>query len=192
MKRRSFLTRSSTALGGSWIAMSLPVILSTAGVACKAREEEHAFKILTATEATELEAIAAQIIPSDDSPGATETGVIYFMDAAIATRPDVIEPMRKGLAELLAAVYANHNNESFAGLESAQQIEVLKGIENTRFFGTVRFLTLAGMFSNPSYGGNRDEIGWKLIGFEAPHPSLPPFGYYDADYVAKGESSWET
>jgi hypothetical protein len=42
------------------------------------------------------------------------------------------------------------------------------------------------MFSNPSYGGNRDEVGWKLIGFEAPHPWQPPFGYYDADYAEKG------
>jgi hypothetical protein len=28
-------------------------------------------------------------------------------------------------------------------------------------------------------GGNRDEVGWKLIGFEDKFHFEPPFGYYD-------------
>lgn len=186
MKRRSFLARSSAALGGSWVAMSLPAIVATAGVACKAREEGHRFKFLTADEAAEFEAIAAQIIPSGDSPGAVEAGVIYFMDAAVGSRPEALKLLRQGLAELQADIRKRYSTETFADLDDLQQIESLQGIEKTSFFGTLRFLTLAGMFSNPSYGGNRDEIGWKLIGFEAPHPTEPPFGYYDADYTEKG------
>lgn len=174
-------------MGGSWIAMSLPAILATAGVACKAREDGLAFKFLTAGEATEFEAIAAQIIPSGDSPGAREAGVIYFMDAAIGSRPDALEPLRLGLAELQAEIQKGYNTETFASLENNQQIETLQDIEDKPFFGTMRFLTLAGMFSNPSYGGNRDEVGWKLIGFKAPHPTKPPFGYYDADYASRGK-----
>jgi hypothetical protein len=38
------------------------------------------------------------------------------------------------------------------------------------------------MFSLPSYGGNRDGVGWKLIGFEDSHVFYPPFGHYDRDY----------
>ena len=34
----------------------------------------------------------------------------------------------------------------------------------------------------PAYGGNRDGVGWKLIGFEDRHVFQPPFGYYDRDY----------
>jgi len=63
---------------------------------------------------------------------------------------------------------------------------VLESIQGTEFFATVRFLTIAGMFCLPSQGGNRDHIGWQLIGFEGPYPTQPPFGYYDADYVEKG------
>jgi gluconate 2-dehydrogenase gamma chain len=37
-----------------------------------------------------------------------------------------------------------------------------------------------GFLGNPSYGGNRDRIGWKLIGFEDRMAYQPPFGYYDA------------
>jgi gluconate 2-dehydrogenase gamma chain len=36
-----------------------------------------------------------------------------------------------------------------------------------------------GFFGDPSYGGNRDQAGWKLIGFEDKHQYEPPFGYYD-------------
>ena len=38
------------------------------------------------------------------------------------------------------------------------------------------------MFSPPSYGGNRNGVGWALIGFADEHVFLPPFGFYDRDY----------
>ena len=57
-----------------------------------------------------------------------------------------------------------------------------KTVDHTPFFDTTRLLTLLGMFSLPAYGGNRDGVGWKLIGFEDRHVFQPPFGYYDRDY----------
>jgi len=187
MKRRAFLNQSGAALGGSWISLGMPALLAAGAAACKAKDEGSAFSVLTAAEASEFEAIAAQIIPSGDSPGAIEAGVIYFMDGVLAgTQSAALEPLREGLAGLQSDIWASHHSKTFAGLGQEQQIEVLRSIENTSFFGTLRFLTVAGMFSNPSYGGNRDEIGWKLIGFEAPHAWQPPFGYYDADYAEKG------
>jgi hypothetical protein len=39
--------------------------------------------------------------------------------------------------------------------------------------------TLYGFLGNSSYGGNRDNVGWKLIGFEDRMAYQPPFGYYD-------------
>jgi hypothetical protein len=38
---------------------------------------------------------------------------------------------------------------------------------------------MMGMFSNPSYGGNHQKSGWKMIGFEDRFAWSPPFGYYD-------------
>ena len=60
-----------------------------------------------------------------------------------------------------------------------QQIAFLHTVDTTPFFDLARQLTLCGMFSNPPYGGNRDKLGWKLIGFEDQHMFEPPFGYYD-------------
>lgn len=188
MQRRDFLKRSGSALGGSWITLGMPAILATAGVAARAATEKSLFRVLSPSEATEFEAIAARIIPSGDSPGAREAGVIYFIDTVVADiDPGILEPMRKGLLSLQVDIRETYGTDSFAGLSEARQIEVLQSIEETEFFETIRFLTIAGMFCDPSHGGNRDRVGWELIGFEGPGGTQPPFGYYDADYAKKGE-----
>ena len=188
MKRRAFLAHSGAAISGSWISLGLPAILAASQVSCKAKQEGAAFRVFTASEADEFEAMAAQVIPSGDLPGAREAGVIYFMDTVLAEdKTDGLEWLRNGLAELQADIRDTHGAESFAALDNTLQIQVLQGIEETDFFATIRYLTIAGMFSNPSYGGNRDQLGWKLIGFEGPRGWSPPFGFYDADYAEKGE-----
>ena len=188
--RRAFLSTSGTVLGGTWLAWSLPAILATADFACQAHQDGAPFEALSAVEATELEAIAAQIFPSDDTPGAREAGVIYFIDRALHTfRADDHAPLREGLDELAAHVQATYpGTAAFSALPHAQQIEALHTIEETDFFETVRAMTIAGMFGHPSYGGNRDKIGWQLLGFDDRHVWQPPFGYYDAAYTAASES----
>ena len=71
---------------------------------------------------------------------------------------------------------------SFAAITPAQQIAVMKAMETTAAFGIFRGFTLAGFFGDPSLGGNKDQVGWKLIGFPDDFLYKPPFGYYDAHY----------
>ena len=139
---------------------------------------------LTAAEAADVEAVAAQIIPTDDSPGAREAGVVRFIDRALGS---FLSQLSGDYREQLAGFQAGYRQHypaaaSFASLTPEQQIEHLKRIDQTPFFTTTRLLTLLGMFSLPAYGGNRDDVGWKLIGFEDRHVFNPPFGYYDRDY----------
>ncbi|HJZ74499.1 MAG TPA: gluconate 2-dehydrogenase subunit 3 family protein [Vicinamibacterales bacterium] len=140
--------------------------------------------LLGAADAADIEAVAAQIVPSDDSPGAREAGVIFFIDRALATSfSRLAGDYRAHLAAFQAGYRERHPGAaSFASLTAEQQIDHLNSIEQTPFFTTTRLLTLLGMFSLPAYGGNRDDIGWKLIGFEDRHVFSPPFGYYDRDY----------
>jgi gluconate 2-dehydrogenase gamma chain len=188
MQRRDFLKQSGSALGGSWITLGMPAIMATASVAARAAMEKSDFRVLSPSEATEFEAIAARIIPSGDSPGAKEAGVIYFIDTVLADiEPGMLGPMREGLLSLHTEIRETCQTDSFAGLNQARQIEALQSIEDTEFFETMRFLTIAGMFCDPSHGGNRNRIGWELIGFEGPGGTQPPFGYYDADYARKGK-----
>ena len=139
---------------------------------------------LTSAEAVDVEAVAAQIIPTDDTPGAREAGVVHFIDRALAT---FLWPLaadyRTQLVGFQAGYLAGHPEaRSFASLTPAQQIAHLTEVERTPFFDTTRLLTLLGMFSMPAYGGNRDGVGWKLIGFDDQHAFQSPFGHYDRDY----------
>jgi hypothetical protein len=58
--------------------------------------------------------------------------------------------------------------------------------EDTAFFSFARSLVVLGMVSDPSHGGNRDGIGWEMIGFEDDFAYQPPFGYYDRDEHGTG------
>ena len=133
-------------------------------------------EFFTPGQAAEVEAIAARIIPADDTPGARELGVIRFIDRALATFDRAKQPLYvDGLQQL----------GRFASLAADEQVEKLKAIEKTEFFDLVRTHTVMGFFSNPEYGGNRDRLGWKLIGFEDAFVFTPPFGYYDGPDGAK-------
>jgi gluconate 2-dehydrogenase gamma chain len=140
--------------------------------------------LLSAAEASDIEAVAAQIIPTDDSPGAREAGVVYFIDRALATFLSQLAVDYRGQLSAFQGRFRERHPSaaSFASLTSAQQVEYLTTIDQTPFFTTTRLLTLLGMFSQPAYGGNRDGVGWKLLGFEDAHVFRPPFGYYDRDY----------
>jgi gluconate 2-dehydrogenase gamma chain len=188
MLRRKFLSRTGAALGGYWATLGTPAILATAGVAARAAEARSAFRVLSPAEAADFQAITAQIIPSGETPGAREAGVIYFMDTLLAdTRPELLPALRAGLQSLNSSVRETYDEPSFAELGQEQQIEALQAIEDSEFFDAVRFLTIAGTFSDPVHGGNRNRAGWDLIGFGGPVGTQPPFGYYDADYAKKGE-----
>jgi hypothetical protein len=71
--------------------------------------------------------------------------------------------------------------DKFSTLTSAQQIQLLKGIDQTPFFNAVRMHTIIGFFANPEYGGNEGKAGWKLLGFDDKFNFKPPFGSYDRD-----------
>ena len=144
---------------------------------------------LSATEAADIDAVVAQIIPTDDTPGAREAGVVYFIDRALATfLSQLAADYRAQLVEFRASYRERYPDaDSFASLTSRQQLEHLRNTDQTPFFATTHLLTMLGMFTLPSYGGNRDGIGWKLIGFQDAHVFYPPFGYYDRDYPGFAE-----
>ena len=139
------------------------------------------YSLLGAADAADVEALTSQIVPSDETPGAREAGASLFIDHALGSFFAHLRPaFTAGLALFQAAARAAYpHSPSFAALSSDQQIAFLHTVDSTPFFELARQLTMCGMFTNPSYGGNRDKLGWKLIGFEDHHMFEPPFGYYD-------------
>ncbi len=65
--------------------------------------------------------------------------------------------------------------KTFAALEPTQQEEVLRALQAGEvalemvparlFFNMLWGNTQEGFFADPMYGGNRDKVGWKLVGF---------------------------
>ena len=191
LSRRQFLAGLSTAAKGSLIVLSLPAILT----ACRQASEQNPmasadaqYTILSSDQAIELDAISARIVPTDDTPGAREAGSVRFMDVVLADdRQDQLSILQTGIVELNASANREFGVSSFAALSETQQDALLSAIETTPFFSTVRFLTVASLFALPQYGGTGPDVGYNLIGMTHAHAYMPPFGYYDADYAARGE-----
>lgn len=180
--RREFLRLSGAFAGTGWLASRLPLLLAVGQAACVAHEKQAAFKNLEAPVAADLAAISAQIIPSGDTPGAAEAGVIYFIDEALGDfMKPALQSVLDGVESVNRLVRETGAQQRFAEIEWQQQKSILVAIDQDPFFSLIHFMTIAGMFAMPKHGGNRDRLGWQLLGFQDQHGWQPPFGYYDRE-----------
>jgi hypothetical protein len=171
-------------LNAAWVAANYPDILAAQE---HVRQASHAGKLpklafFSEAQAAEIGAMAAQIIPTDDTPGAREAHCLYFIDRALTTFARESQPVyTQGLQDLQAKADQLYPGAGkFSALTSEQQIKTLTEIEKTRFFNMVRTHTIIGFLSRPEHGGNYEKAGWKLIGYNDSLNHKAPFGYYDA------------
>jgi len=202
LSRRRFLSQAGIGVGAAWVSAHWPEMVAAATHAHQAAQSGAAYKFefFTPAEATEIDALSARIIPTDDTPGAREAGVLYFIDRALVTfASGDQQKYREGLPELQSAVRAKFPGvEKFSALTPEQQDELLHAIEASQpekaprqrrvntaqtFLEALRVATISGFLIDPETGlGNRGGVGWKVIGREPAHSFQPPFGYYDKDY----------
>jgi gluconate 2-dehydrogenase gamma chain len=184
MRRRHFLTLSASTVGGL-------LVYSLDRTPSRVHAQEGTLRVplkfFTEEQALDVAAAAARIFPSDESgPGATEAGVVIYIDRQLAgpygkdryryTQP----PFEKGLPEQGYQDAATPRDIYREGLkplagfnrrDTAEQDKILTGIENTVFFTLLRTHTIEGMFCDPMHGGNAGLIGWQLIGYPGPQMS---------------------
>jgi gluconate 2-dehydrogenase gamma chain len=179
---------AATGVGSAWIASNWPAILEAQEHAKQAAASGSGakFEFFSREQAIEVDSVAGQIIPTDSTPGAREAGAIFFIDRALSTFDRERQAVyTQGLADLETKTHELFGSATkFSGLVSDQQIQVLKAIEKTPFFEQILTHTVTGFLADPEYGGNRNKIGWRLIGFEGKFHYDPPFGYYDAENKA--------
>jgi Gluconate 2-dehydrogenase subunit 3 len=201
--RRRFLLNSLSSLSATWVATHWPAALAAAQHAHSSTQSATPpkFEFFTPELAAEVEAMVARIIPTDETPGAREAGVVYFIDRALATfASDDRTVYIKGMAEVQTRVREMFLSvEKFSLATGKQQDEVLSSIEDKaastdrpfaprplvpNFFETLRQHTIAGFLIDPDSGhrGNHDGVGWRVLGRERQHAFQPPFGDYDKDY----------
>lgn len=132
-----------------------------------------------------LEGIIDRLIPSDEvGPGGREAGVLRYIDRSLATD---YEAHRTTYAKGLAAIddcSVQRFGQPFSSLPGTRQDVILRDFEQARarsryqgeseFFELVRQHAIEGMFGDPSWGGNKDQIGWELLSYPGPRPVWTP------------------
>ncbi len=184
MRRRHFLRLSLSSVGGLLIYTldSKPHRLTA-----QEKSIRIPLRFFTEDEALVVAAAAARIFPSDESgPGATEAGVVLYIDRQLAgpygrdryryTRAPFLEglPEQGYQGKATPREIYHQGLKKLAGfdrLNAAAQDRVLGQMENTLFFSLLRTHTIEGMFCDPMHGGNLDMIGWQWIGFPGPRMS---------------------
>ena len=140
---------------------------------------DEAWLALNAEQARTATAIFERMFPADDVPGATDIGVVRYLDRALAGayREDAAL-YRRGLAQLdVASLQVNGTRFESAPL-SAQDalLQALErgdvagwpAVEQVAFFRKLRAHLQEGLFSDPAYGGNINKAGWRALG----HPGI--------------------
>jgi gluconate 2-dehydrogenase gamma chain len=183
-RRRHFLTVSATTLGGLLV---YTLDRQPGRVHAQPEAIKVPLRFFTEEEALAIAAAAARIFPSDESgPGAHEAGVVLYIDRQLASAYGrdfyryTQTPFEQGVPE---QGYQGKETprelyrtalKGLGGLHllpPQEQDAKLRAIENTPFFSLLRVHTIEGMFSDPMHGGNRDLIGWQLLGFPGPRMS---------------------
>ena len=204
LSRRGFLSQSLTGLSAVWVSAHWPAMLSAAAHARQAVQSTSSakFEFFSPEQAAEIDAISSRIIPTTDTPGAHEAGVVFFIDRALVT---FAKDDQKLYAEGLTGLQARAHElfpavDKFSAATPEQQDQILESFDPQSsgagrrpfrpsagaqsFFETIRIHTISGFLIDPDSDkrGNRDGAGWKVIGRENQHMFQPPFGYYDKNY----------
>lgn len=129
-----------------------------------------------------LSAACERILPRDEDPGALDAGVPEYIDRMLQT-PEMRhlrEDMTGGL-DALDRRAVGMFGKGFAEATLEQQDQLLAAFKDdsptsgeAKFYEYLVVLTLEGFLGDPSYGGNKDRVGWALVGFDT---SAPPPGY---------------
>jgi gluconate 2-dehydrogenase gamma chain len=114
---------------------------------------------------------------------------------------------RQGLAALTSYCTATFGGRGFAQLKPDEQDKLLAGMEkgevklpgfdSKMLFNAIHGNTIEGFFADPSYGGNRDMAGWKLVGFPGVRYDFrdvinkPNQAYATPPVAMQGRPAWE-
>lgn len=156
LTRRQFV--SASAAGGV-----------VAAVGCKAGRQGN-WEFLSGQQAGTLGAICDQIVPADDFPGATQAGVLDYIDKQLV-RPyrRHQDAYRDGLIKA-DALSRKRFGKSLAELTPPQQLQAVTDLsqQEPEFFELVRSHTFQGFYGTPRHGGNRNAVSWRMLGLSEP------------------------
>ncbi|MGE5426473.1 MAG: gluconate 2-dehydrogenase subunit 3 family protein [Methylococcaceae bacterium] len=166
--RRDFIRTASLAFGS---VLLFPSCLKVKGV----------YYFFTPEEANCVIALCEQIIPKDQSPGATDAGVVYYIDRQLSEvfhyHQDAYRQGIKKLQTYCKDKYSkNFENLSFEDQEKtltlmeANQLSEKEWSETkpADFFNLVLLHTMQGFYGSPIHGGNKDYMSFEMLRIDYP------------------------
>ena len=139
------------------------------------------YRCFTNEEAGCLIALCEQVIPADRDVGATDAGVIHFIDRQTQLRfPKDLSTYQKGVAALQASCKRQYG-KLFEQLNHADQIETMKTMERGNlpeefwaeisqqvFFNLVVSRAMQGFYGSPRHGGNKNYVSYRMLKLDYP------------------------
>jgi gluconate 2-dehydrogenase gamma chain len=140
----------------------------------------------------------AKLYEGDTPPGPNDAKTVYIKKSEIdrygfqGSMPPQ-ETYRKALP-MVDKASQNKFGQKFLDLSSDQQDQLLEDMENGKttgfseppdsvFFSVIHDDAIEGMFADPVYGGNRDMVGWKLIGYPGAQRAYTPVDLHDEKHL---------
>ncbi len=95
-----------------------------------------------------------------------------------------LQAYRDGVAELDRLASELNSGKDFCGLDDAAQDRILTTLDERKdpFFTLLLTHTMEGFYGHPRHGGNKDGVGWEVLGYPGPsfpHGNETPYGWYD-------------
>ncbi|MDR1344795.1 MAG: gluconate 2-dehydrogenase subunit 3 family protein [Tannerellaceae bacterium] len=170
LDRRQFI-KQSVALSG---CLLLP--------ACRRSPHARLYRTFSPEEAGCLIALCEQVIPADDTPGATDAGVIFYIDTTVARYfPETVSRYKTGIASLQTYCLREHGS-SFETLAQSVQTDIMKrmdtgdfpsedgweGVSPKSFMSMLTEHTMQGFYGPPRHGGNRNYASYRMLKLDFP------------------------
>ena len=135
----------------------IQVAASGAAATVSCGGQKSPFRFLTNAEAETLAAVCDVIIPPDEDPGASQAGVVHFIDRQLTGfHKRHQKDYRASLARLAAS--------GFTRLTATEQEALLSSAEHRRFFDMAVTHTMQGYYGSPRHGGNKNWSSWRMLG----------------------------
>ena len=104
--------------------------------------------LLDSLEILTISAIASQMVPTTDQPGAAEVGVVVYVNSEIRRDAELMQLYREGLADI-NETSRSQLGQPFHRLAFNQRRRILQEIEESRFFSTIRQHTVEAFYGSP-------------------------------------------
>ena len=173
--RRTFLIRGGAAVATAAALAGLPYALR------KDLTRETSFALFSAQQRQAVSAVQEHLFPhAHDSPGATDINAAAYLEWAITAPgidPDTRNIIANGVGRLQDASRERFE-VLFGDLSFEQREQLLRYLADKTRWGRawlslLLYYLFEALLSDPVYGGNPDEIGWRWLEHQPGFPRPP-------------------